>query len=70
MSYGILPHRWWKYWKMVGLIMETKYKPTYYACFQMKDGYIKKIKFNDREEAHRYVNEHFDPAVHSQCWTE
>ena len=49
----------------------------YYACFEYlpekhgKNGALTTKKgFETREEARAYISEHFNPEIHSKCWTE
>ena len=50
----------------------------YYACLEFKpekhgkDGKSKiiKTKFATKEEAREYIRAHFNPEIHSSCWTE
>lgn len=43
---------------------------VYYACLQLKDGRIQRIKFKSREAARKYIRDRFDPEIHTSCWTE
>lgn len=42
----------------------------YYACFLHKDGTVEKIKFDNRENARKYISDNYDELEHTQCWTE
>lgn len=42
----------------------------YYACLRFKDGVVVREIFTDRDEARKYISEHFDSEIHDACWTE
>lgn len=45
-------------------------KPKYYACLELKDGAVIKKAFTHRANARKYIEKHFNPEIHTQCWTE
>ena len=42
----------------------------YYACIKYNYGHVKRTRFEDRKEAHKYISDNWDEEKFVQAWIE